>query len=266
MRPINPLNTIARLNKISTDDAQQLADKETKLLAKGQTLLADTDILTQSRPASPALTMQMSVTAQTLDQAIRQWPRLTAHNPYQASAIVSDHPQSATQMALSLKQAIDFSGLFYESHLQAFTLKARTLTAIQQEPHNQPNGPHPLLVAQQLEMLDHAQIAWQGQVWRAQPMTWHIRWPAPKDEKTHWRIDGVAAEVMSDLVLTLPRLGKVAAKVQLQHGRLRVSLQAQDPRTLDSFQAKSQQLAQAIKTNGQLLAQLTIQAYEAAPI
>lgn len=261
MRTVNPLNPIPGLKKISADDTGQLVNQEAKQLAKGLAGLAGSSLLVHDAPDSPAVTMQVSATAQTIHQAISQVPHWAANAAYQASAVVSDNPQSATHMARALKQAIDFSGLFYESHLRAFTLHQRPLTAIWQEPHNQPNGPTPQLLAQQLALLDHPQLVWQGNVWPHQPMTWQIRWPEQAHENRQQAVV-CAAPLASDITLTLPSLGKVVASIVLQHGRLRVRLQSDDPHTRETLQAKSQQLARALQASGQTLESLTVRTDE----
>lgn len=85
------------------------------------------------------------------------------------------------------------------------------------------------LVQQQLEAFATQNFAWQGQVWPGQAMQWEIQEPGERpgdrrepgsDDRQNWQ---------TRLRLTLPNLGEVDARLQIQGDQIRMSLFANEP-------------------------------------
>jgi hypothetical protein len=225
------------------------------------------------------------------------------------------------QLALALKQAIETSGLFYESHLGdvaygqrgAAQLRAEpqaALDAAQAAPINTPvpkqsilaenprfnlptqaapmmaqadglpsggsaptwsastpgtpPAPPPgihadaaLLVRQQLEVLANQTLAWEGTAWPGTDMWWEIR-REPRDQAQPEAAQAKDAWA-TRLVLTMPRLGTVEARLTLSGQRL--GLQIVAPNGEAEIAAGGEALRQRLDSAGLELAQLTVSAY-----
>ena len=174
-------------------------------------------------------------------------------------------------LAQALHQAIDKSGLFYESHLSDMTFGKRTAQALQHEPHNQPTAAQPqaggsasthapaahreasaasifgapladatdapaprntgaafgqdaaptmqhgvradtaAIVRQQLDVLTNQSLAWQGEAWAGTPMQWDIE----RRQLSHDSAPDAPASWATRIAVTLPRLGRVEATLNL---------------------------------------------------
>ncbi|WP_098020896.1 flagellar hook-length control protein FliK [Orrella dioscoreae] len=168
----------------------------------------------------------------------------------QAAPALAQAP-SAALLARALAQALDGSGLFYESHLAALAFGKRTPAQLQAEPqarlhqqNPQPDGQragdtagrpaadtpqatqagatltasgvHPdsaMLVRQQLEVLANQMVSWRGEAWPDAPMWWEVGRDAEQGASPE---QGPAWS--SRLVLELPTLGRVEAHLQLAAG------------------------------------------------
>lgn len=208
--------------------------------------------------------VKVSSTAQLISQFIQEAKSEGADGRYQASKVVSDQPMQPHTLAKDLKQAISQSGVFYESHLQAFVHGQKTLDAIRQEPQNQMTMPIANLVSQQLNVLEHQRFAWSGEIWPQQQMQLDI-FKERQNQDTHEReaknANAFSADdlpVKSEMTLHLPNLGKVTAKLTLNQGRLSIQVLADSPTTLGTLKNHQQTLAGAFQKNGQLLDALTV--------
>jgi hypothetical protein len=216
--------------------------------------------------APPAATSSISVTTADISLAahlIGQY--LTAAENegvptrYQANEVVSKAPLYPQQLADDLKSAVSKSGLFYESHLSELVQSGQNLSSVKVEPQNQNNSSIAGLVSQQLAVLENQRMSWQGEVWPGQKMSWDVQLERHDvlDEEAR-QSSGKTEAITSELNLELPRLGKVAIKLNLAEGRLRVQLSADQVHALDVFKQGRQALAEAITKNGQQLDVLTV--------
>ncbi|AYR21975.1 flagellar hook-length control protein FliK [Alcaligenes faecalis] len=194
----------------------------------------------------------------------------TAHSalPTGSTAALAQHFTQA------LPQALQQSGLFYESHLSDLHFGQRNVGQLQQEPQNL-NRPvaeantgtnhttqaqtnpqdlaNSLLVRQQLDTLAHQNLQWQGQAWPDADMNWTVqRHQAQSEEETeHWS---------STLQLDLPTLGPVTLRLNLFNQQLLVHIQADQ--SADYLDEHSLPLRERLQDQGLFLSQLQI---EAAP-
>ncbi|HRO20877.1 flagellar hook-length control protein FliK [Alcaligenes phenolicus] len=197
----------------------------------------------------------------------------TAHGalPTSSTAALAQHFTQA------LPQALQQSGLFYESHLSDLHFGQRSVGELQQEPQNlnrpaaethtstsqspqtQASNQDPansLLVRQQLDTLAHQNLQWQGQAWPDADMNWTVqRHEAQSDDETeHWS---------STLQLDLPTLGPITLRLNLLNQQLLVHIQAdQSAPYLDE---NSLPLRERLQDQGLILSQLQIEADPTLP-
>lgn len=205
----------------------------------------------------------ISATAKLIANVLNQADAEGVSSRFEATNIVTQMPHQAHVVAHDLKNAVSNSGLFYESHLNDLMQHQHTIAAIRQEPQNQANAPLTGLMAQQLAILEHQRLSWQGPIWLGQKMDWDVYFQ--KDAAEHQHSSAYAQReplenrpIASELHLHLPHLGKVSAKLTLADGRMRIALLAEQAQTLNTLKNQRQQLAQAIEKNGQQLDALTV--------
>jgi hypothetical protein len=199
-----------------------------------------------------------------------------------AAALSSDTPQTAAvgrtpllgapgadagAIAAALRQGMEKSGLFYESHVAEWASGARAQAELAAEPQARgmapPTDPATAqLINLQLNAHEQARVAWQGQLWPGQDMRWEIERHAP-DEEHDGREggdgagDGGHAIWQSNLTLRFGRLGEVAAKVVLSGGQLHIRLDA--PAAARALlEGGSGRLAEALDAAGAPLSTLAI--------
>jgi hypothetical protein len=201
-----------------------------------------------------------------------------------AAALASDTPQTAAvgrtpllgapgadaaAIAAALRQGMEKSGLFYESHVAEWASGARAQTELAAEPQARgmapPTDPATAqLINLQLNAHEQARVAWQGQLWPGQEMRWEIERHAPDDEHDGREGgdgdgDGNAGHAIwqSNLTLRFGRLGEVAAKVVLSGGQLHIRLDA--PAAARALlEGGSGRLAEALDAAGAPLSTLAI--------
>ncbi|MGO3868986.1 MAG: flagellar hook-length control protein FliK [Alcaligenes sp.] len=183
----------------------------------------------------------------------------------------------AQHFSQALPQALQHSGLFYESHLSDLHFGQRSVGELQQEPQNlnrpvaetttsashntqtQASTQDPansMLVRQQLDTLAHQNLQWQGQAWPDADMSWSVqRHEAQSEEETeHWS---------STLQLDLPTLGPITLRLNLLNQQLLVHIQAdQSAPYLDE---NSLPLRERLQDQGLILSQLQIEADPTLP-
>ncbi len=186
----------------------------------------------------------------------------------------------------ALSQALQSSGLFYESHLNDLSFGQRTATALMSEPQaslahvgaaadhgpaqpatasqlaaqaSQLAGLHPdthLLVRQQLEVLANQTLMWSGQAWPNASMRWEIE----RRESSPGTPDAPGDHWAMRLNLSLPQLGSIEARLSLNGQQLvmrLVALQASG-----RLSAQSAELRKRLLDSGLTLSHLSVVAAE----
>ena len=168
-------------------------------------------------------------------------------------------------LPVRLSQTVSESGMFYESHLAKWSTGSLSLEAIQREPQARLGqevqvattapelGGMPeeaaRLAGRQLQMLEGAPFIWQGQAWPGQSMDWLVR-----EESSGESGDGgeqaFGSDWVTELNLTLPRMGTVHAQLGLAGDQLRLRLQAADETTRDSLLAALPLLTKGFEASG----------------
>ncbi|MCD2515688.1 flagellar hook-length control protein FliK [Massilia sp. G4R7] len=143
----------------------------------------------------------------------------------------------AAGIAQGLQQAVGKSGLFYESHVAEWAQGGRALSDLNAEPQQQaaregqrPQANDPAtaqFINLQLATQEQAQVAWQGNLWPAQPM----RLELGREVENEGQGDGGGTEERawhSRLRLNFPGLGEVDARLTLHGGALQLRVSAGD--------------------------------------
>jgi hypothetical protein len=214
------------------------------------------------KPVSSAA--DLSSAARLIGLYLQQAEKNGASSKYEATTAITHSPKDPQMLAQGLRQAVVNSGLFYESHLNEMLQGARTLAAILQEPQNQNQGQTQIatLTAQQLMMLEQSRLNWHGEVWPGQKMEWNVYIEQHDGEAAEYGEDADARPVTSEIKLTFPHLGVVAAKLTIVDGHISINLRAEQKETLDELKSKSHGLAQAIGDSGLQLKGLVVTGYE----
>lgn len=224
-----------------------------------------------AHPATKASdgTTELSSAARLIGQYLQEAEKNGVSSKYEAAAIVTNAPKDPHMVAQGLKQSLSNSGLFYESHLNEMLQGGRTLAAILQEPQNQiQHQAHnqsqiATLTSQQLAVLEQNRVNWHGEIWPGQKMEWDVYVERREEDAERAReIEDVARPVISEIKLTLPHLGDVAAKLSIVNGQVSINLRAAQADTLDELKSKSRGLTQAIADTGLQLQGLVISKYE----
>ena len=102
-----------------------------------------------------------------------------------ANGVVTQQPQNPQQLSLDLKNALQRSGLFLESHLAEVVAGKRTIESMRPElqnlANNTPNTVLNTLPAQQLAALEHQRLSWHGEIWQNQTMDWDVTFDEPRE-------------------------------------------------------------------------------------
>ncbi|MDP2248270.1 MAG: flagellar hook-length control protein FliK, partial [Nitrosomonadales bacterium] len=206
----------------------------------------------------------ISDTAQLINQFLNSSGNKKSEARFEAQLPITSSPfNPIPKIAGDLRQALVMSGLFYESHLAEFMVGKRPLSAILQEPHNQPATTLTSLVPQQLQILEQQRLLWHGEVWPRQEMEWEItRRDQQQDQNGSNGEDADAVKMDSKITLHLPRLGEVTANISYDNGRMRIELIAGKESTLVVLKQEAAKLVESMKASGQNLDQLTMKPHD----
>jgi hypothetical protein len=184
----------------------------------------------------------------------------------QASAVVGRTPlldgpsADAGAIAQALRDGIDKTGLFYESHVAEWADGTRPRADLALEPQARGMPPPTNLdtaqfINLQLNAHEQGKIAWQGQLWPGQDMHWEVERDA-SGRHDGGEDDGAAWQ--SSLRLRFGALGEVAARIVLSGDQLHIRLDAPDAGIKGLLDAHQARLAQALDAAGTPLSTLAI--------
>lgn len=176
-----------------------------------------------------------------------------------AQAVLAEQSSNAQVVPMRLQQTVKESGMFYESHLGKWVRGEIGLESVLKEPQaglakvpgNVLNLPDLAgmpekaanLASRQLNLLDGAPFVWQGQAWPGQ----NVEWQVAEREGGGNAGEEAAQKWHSQLRLTLPRLGGVAANLDIGALGLRIRLTAQTPEALAEMRSAMPELAQRMR-------------------
>lgn len=180
--------------------------------------------------------------------------------------------QQPEQVAQHLKQGVEGSGLFYESHLKAWDQGKLPLSQLQQEPQakvgqalaqgtesTQGRAALPelgTLVQRQLNTLETQQVPLQGFAWPGQPMQMLIEQEKTDERQAHGDSDAQAWS--TQLSLSLPVLGGLSARLRMVGKAVQVSFVTEEQETEGLIQKNSQRLEDGLAAAGLSLATLSV--------
>ena len=187
---------------------------------------------------------------------------------------VPPHSEFATdRLALQLKDAVEFSGVFYESHLAQWADDMRPRALLTHEPQSRwpvaaeiaqqagmPSAPADYatpVLRQQLEVLDNGRFMWTGELWPGQRASLVIEeddapTQRPGQDAAHasrWRMR---------IALELPELGAIDATLGLAGGTIDLAARCQAPDVVARLREATPALRAAIAERALELARVTI--------
>ena len=115
------------------------------------------------------------------------------------------------------------------------------------------------LVQQQLEALATQNFSWQGQIWPGQEMRWEIDENAARNAQED---DDTAPRWATRLRMTLPRLGEIDARIQLQGNQISLSMSAGTGETRDLMRASGTLLRGQLDDAGLTLTTMGVDAIQ----
>jgi flagellar hook-length control protein FliK len=189
---------------------------------------------------------------------------IPASTTLSANTLVELPSASRHMLPVRLSQTVSESGMFYESHLAKWSKGTLSLEAIQREPQARIGQDGQMtaklaelggmpeeagrLAGRQLQMLEGAPFLWQGLAWPGQAMEWQVREETVGEGQGE--SDETASEWVTELKLTLPRMGSVHAQLGLSGDRLRLRLLATEEATRDALAAALPLLAKGLEASG----------------
>lgn len=249
-----PSTTAAQVGASGSLSGQRPIVSNVSLLLDHAQPAASLSAAAASRTALPAMTMA----GQAVD-GLR--PALAPGTQLATQGVAQAALASQAVLPQRLRQVVRESGLFYESHLARWAKGELSLEGILREPQARLGQAAPAttglpelgrmpeeaarLAGRQLMMLEGGPFVWQGQVWPGQMMHWrleeHGEGQAGAEEGASWQ---------TELKLTLPRLGRMSAVLNVSAQGLRLRLNAGSEATLAELRAALPQLAERLRTAG----------------
>lgn len=203
--------------------------------------------------------------------------------PIVTTAPLAATPGNVAQLASGLKQAIQASGLFYESHLADWVQGTGTRSELAREPQGafapavarateqaqaaaQAPAPQHLapqvegLVQRQLEVLEFRAAQWQGEAWPGQRAEIRIA----EDDTAAGRDAAGDPAWNATLRVTMPGLGEVEGRISLSGRAVRLALGTTDPQAVRTLAGARAELARALGAQGLSLAEAKVE-HDARP-
>ena len=162
---------------------------------------------------------------------------LDHHSLRGTSALIPPLARHAPAVAAKLRQALQHSGLFYESYLADWVAGRAAASVLRAQPQRAwaPTGDAQApeaaaMLRMQLEALATQSISWQGIAWDDVPVAWQMRRRAETDA------GGEDADPTwtSELTLDLPHLGHVVARVTWRADALSIQVQTESAALLQA--------------------------------
>jgi hypothetical protein len=203
---------------------------------RAQTIINTTqDMPEQSSPTQ--LSNAGQLITHLLTEAISEQSRSEAIHT--APLVAQNQTISANELAPKLQQALEKSGLFYESHVAQWSRGQLSLSQIQQEaqllgidtPTAFPTQLQELpagmaeTLRQQLHFIEHQSMTWQGMLNPQTPLSWRIneQEQANEHERENEYSETSPSTWLSQLQVDFPHLGKIKIQLQLHENKLQAS-------------------------------------------
>ncbi|GFO69704.1 hypothetical protein GMLC_32830 [Geomonas limicola] len=180
--------------------------------------------------------------------------------PLLQGTLLENPLQGAPLLSERLKEALAQGGLFYEAHLAQWAAGGRPLAEVLKEPQgklsrrlrggdegdNGTAGPGIAdnrtlpFIKEQLHLLNGGVLAWRGEAWPGQEMNLAVTVREESGER----------EVESNLEVTLPRLGRVAATLRLTAEGVKLELVCDQAGSAGILKGGAAELREALLARG----------------
>jgi Flagellar hook-length control protein FliK len=241
-------------------------------------------------PAHGAVAVQLSAAAQTMSALVQSASAQSgllqagaqAALPTLASApvLLANPLAPPAERAQAVAQAVVHGGLFYESHLLAWTEGRMPLARLDTEPQARlqralrdtaPSAREAAgaelggVLQRQLDALDGKPLAFAGFAWPGQPAQWRIEREAPEargDDAAQERAEGdadAAPAWTTQLQLDLPHLGALGARLRVAGTQVTLAMTLDSHAGADLLATHRQRLAASLQAAGLTLSALTVQ-------
>lgn len=180
---------------------------------------------------------------------------------------------STTQLAGALHDGVTLSGVFYESHVAAWSEGKRPVAELLKEPQAQlgpktgaasdlltSNDPAHTQLGQiinlQLNALEQHRITWQGEVWPGQHMEWDIS--QEQQQQNGAQEDGTAPTWHSVVRFNFEHLGAVSASIRLVGQQIHMQVSTSNDNAAAALRANGNLLTEAMSAAGTSLDSLIV--------
>lgn len=180
----------------------------------------------------------------------------------------------ADQMAAALRDAIAYSGVFYESHVSAWAEGRRPAEELMKEPQAQVSRQNAgdinllsqddpaqnqlgQLINLQLNALEQQRLVWHGEVWPGQQMEWEINQDS-EGKQQHGDADAAAPTWHSVVRFNFAHLGSVSASIRLIGQQIHVQVKADNESAATALRSNSGLFADAMSAAGTALDSLSV--------
>lgn len=233
--------------------------------------------LGQTAGANPqaSSTTSLSAAGKLIDTLLQASQHGNVSNAIAAkSPLVASPAVSTTQLAGALHDGVTLSGVFYESHVAAWTEGKRPVGELFKEPQAQ-LGPktstasdlltstdpaHTQLgqiINLQLNALEQHRINWQGQVWPGQDMEWEISQDDPQHQNGNQ--EGETTPSWQSVVrFNFEHLGAVSASIRLIGQQIHMQVSTDNDTTATALRANGNLLTEAMSAAGTSLDSLIV--------
>lgn len=165
--------------------------------------------------------------------------------------IINTTNPDSKQLANQLQQAIENSGVFYESHLKQWNNGGRSIEQIRQEPQNLVNNPDlpNAMIPMQLGVLENKNLMWFGPIWPDQNMEWDVA--KEQNSNAEPAIEGEQKPVwLTSIKLALPNLGEITARIRLQGDLAKLDISTDNMEISRHLKARTEELSNSLASAG----------------
>ena len=191
-------------------------------------------------------------------------PKAAATRPQPLTSLPPQSPEETGRLARKLADTVEFSGLFYESHLAQWADGSRPRALLAREPQAQwPATADPALrdpahdalpashavplLREQFDLLDTGRILWRGELWPGQAGALVIEQEQEDAAPRRPRAPGATApRWRARITLTFPELGAIDATVGVGGGMVDFALLCSQPDVASRLRADAHALRAAI--------------------
>lgn len=224
-----------------------------------------------SSAGNPNTSTILSQTGQLIGSLLQQ-PQATTLT--QAAPVMAHPGQPAQVIAGALRDTIQFSGLFYESHVAEWAAGKRPITDLHKEPQQmmrlsaeqaaailtRPDATQTQLgqiVQMQLQTADQPQVIWQGMVWPGLFMQWEMH-QDPGGEDKDENGEPLPPPWHSVVRLQFEKLGEVTAAIKLHGKNISIQIRTENEVVALLLRSASKKFMASMEAAGSPLQSLTI--------